>query len=255
MTIILVPYHLDERLIDLDWPAEADHVATVDLPDGGPWVRMAALYDHVAQLVARVPTPTVLSGDCTTSLAVVAGLQRAGIDPAIVWFDAHGDVQTPETTASGYLGGMPLRLLVGHRPELIADALGLAPVAEDRVLLVDARDLDPPEAEYLGTSAIQRCDVGSVTDDRLPRGPLYLHLDVDVVTPSHAAGSAVPGNRWTIVGAGRLRGAPGARHRSGRRHRSRLYLVAGTRCGRPDRAPPAVSSDRSNRANRISRIS
>ena len=167
-------------------------MTTVDLPDGGPWVRMAALYDHVAQLVAQVPTPTVLSGDCTTSLAVVAGLQRAGIDPAIVWFDAHGDVQTPETTASGYLGGMPLRLLVGHRPELIADALGLAPVAEDRVVLVDARDLDPPEAEYLRTSAIQRCDVGSVTDDRLPSGPIYLHLDVDVVTPSHLPGLRFP---------------------------------------------------------------
>ena len=187
-----MPYHLDERLADLDWPAEADHVVTVDLPDGDPWVRMAALYDRVARLVARVPTPTVLSGDCTTSLAVVAGLQRAGTDPAIVWFDAHGDVQTPETTASGYLGGMPLRLLVGHRPELIADALGLVPVAEDRVVLVDARDLDPPEVQYLRTSGIQRCEVASLTDDRLPRGPLYLHLDVDVVTPSQLPGLRFP---------------------------------------------------------------
>jgi arginase family enzyme len=59
------------------------------------------------------------------------------------WFDAHGDVQTLETTASGYLGGLPLRLLVGYRPELIATGLGLRPVPEHQVLLVGARDLDP----------------------------------------------------------------------------------------------------------------
>jgi arginase len=52
------------------------------------------------------------------------------VDAGIVWIDAHGDVQTLETTASGYLGGLPLRLLVGYRPELIADRLGLRPVPE-----------------------------------------------------------------------------------------------------------------------------
>jgi arginase len=62
---------------------------------------------------------TSRSGDCTTALGAVAGLQHAGIDPGIVWLDAHGDAQTLETTASGYLGGLPLRLLVGYRPGLI----------------------------------------------------------------------------------------------------------------------------------------
>ena len=51
----------------------------------------------------------VASGDCLTALGTVAGLQAAGADPAVVWFDAHGDVQTPETTSSGYLAGMSLR--------------------------------------------------------------------------------------------------------------------------------------------------
>ena len=81
----------------------------------------------------------------------MAGLQHAGLDPAIVWFDAHGDVQTLETTTSGYLGGLPLRLLMppGYRPGLICDRLGLRPVPEDRVVPAGARDLDPPEADYL----------------------------------------------------------------------------------------------------------
>lgn len=71
-------------------------------------------------------------GDCMDSLAVLAGLQRMGTDVPIVWFDAQGDVQILETTESGYVGGMPVRIAVGHRPELIADRLGLRPLPESR---------------------------------------------------------------------------------------------------------------------------
>ncbi|MFZ2044446.1 MAG: arginase family protein, partial [Trebonia sp.] len=99
------------------------------LPPGDTWARLAALYRQLAGAVSDAvrhgDRPVVVSGDCTTALGTVAGLQHAGIDPGIVWFDAHGDVQTLETTASGYLGGLPLRLLVGYRPELIATDLGL----------------------------------------------------------------------------------------------------------------------------------
>jgi arginase len=195
MTSISVPYHLDEDRADLDLPFAADVTVTVPLPDGDEWRRMAALYgpvaDEVHAAVAAGRRPIVQSGDCTTSLGVVAGLQRAGLDPAVVWFDAHGDVQTLETTASGYLGGIALRLLVGYRPELIADALALRPVAEERVTLVDARDLDPPEAEYLARAAIRRRSVAAAADG-LPPGLLYLHLDVDVARPEDLPGLLYP---------------------------------------------------------------
>jgi arginase len=157
---------------------------------------MADLYGSVAQAVSvdagAGSMPVVLSGDCSTSLGVVAGLQRAGIDPAVVWLDAHGDVQTMETTASGYLGGMPLRILVGYRPELIADRLGLRPVAEERVVLVDARDLDPPEVEYLATAAVRHVSMAEVSTMDLPAGPIYLHIDLDVVNPDHLPGLLFP---------------------------------------------------------------
>ena len=196
MARILVPYHIDERLDDLDIPVAPDVAITTAAPAGNdPWDLMTVLYERVADLVAadvgRGERPVVVSGDCTTSLGTVAGLQRAGLDPSIVWFDGHGDVQTPETTASGYLGGYPLRLLVGYRPELISRPLGLRAVPEDRVTLVDARDLDPPEVEYLSTAAIRRCGVPGLTTDALPDGPIYLHLDVDVVDPG-----ALPGLRY-----------------------------------------------------------
>jgi arginase len=206
MDRILVPYHLDERLADLDVPVAADAVVTAELPRGDPWARMARLYELVAAAVSEAVRagrrPVVLSGDCTTSIGTVAGLQRAGVDPAVVWLDAHGDVQTLETTTSGYLGGIPLRLLVGYRPELLAAPLGLRPVAEERVVLVDARDLDPPEAAYLEAAAIRRRQVGELAAERLPDGPLYLHLDVDVVDPEELPGLRFPaagGPGWPAV--------------------------------------------------------
>ncbi|MEV4412562.1 arginase family protein [Catellatospora sp. NPDC049609] len=202
MEIILVPYHLDERLPDRDLPLppHLDVTAvTEELPGGDVWARLGRLYTSAAREVARVAragaVPVVVSGDCTVSLATMAGLQQAGVDPAIVWFDAHGDVQTLETTTSGYVGGMPLRIIVGYRPELISQRIGLRPIAEDRALLVDARDLDPPEAAYLDAAAVHRSGVADLGEDALPPGPLVLHLDLDVIDPAD-----LPGLRFPVPG-------------------------------------------------------
>lgn len=114
MSIVAVPYHLDEYLPDLNLPLRADDgrtVVTAELPPGDTWGRLAVLYAKVAEAVAHeAGLITVLSGDCATALGTVAGLQRAGMSPGIIWFDAHGDVRTPETTPSGYLAGMAARL-------------------------------------------------------------------------------------------------------------------------------------------------
>jgi arginase len=196
MTRILVPYHLDEHLAGLDPALEPDVTVTADLPDGDKWCRMAHLYQKVAAVVAEEARlgkrPVIISGDCTTSLGTVAGLQRAGIEPAIVWLDAHGDVQTLETSTSGYLGGMPLRILAGYRPELIAQPLGLRGIPEERMLLVGARDLDPPERSYLQQASIRRCRVEDLRSGDLPDGPFYLHLDVDVIDSGEIPGLLFP---------------------------------------------------------------
>jgi arginase len=197
--VLWLPYHLDEYLPDLDLPLPAQDVITAELPAADVWARLAALYRRVAEAVAGAADagacPVVVSGDCAAALGTVAGLQHAGKDVGIVWFDAHGDVQTLETTASGYLGGMPLRLLVGYRPELIATALRVRPVAEDQVLLVGARDLDPPEAAYLAGARIGRAEVTELNCAALPAGPLYVHLDLDVIDPAE-----VPGLRYPAPG-------------------------------------------------------
>ena len=104
-------------------------------------------------------------------------------------------MQTLETTASGYLGGLPLRLLAGYRPRLIADGLGLRPVPEHRIVLAGARDLDPPEVAYLAGAAIGQVEVAAIDPARLTDGPLYVHVDLDVIDPA-----VLPGLRYPAPG-------------------------------------------------------
>lgn len=191
-----MPYHLDERLPALEvGGVPVDREVTAPLPEGGPWQRMAVLYERVAEAVAAelsagdgaAPLPVVVSGDCTTSLGVLAGLQRAGRDPGVVWFDAHADFHTEASTTSGYLGGLPLALAVGVGTPTLPTMLGLRPVPEQRAVLVDARDTDPGEHDLLERSAVVRSSVADLDASALPDGDLYLHLDLDVVDPADPA--------------------------------------------------------------------
>lgn len=208
---ILVPYHQDERLPDGRIPLPESAVVEtveVDLPEGDVWTRLVALFDPVADRVAAglrvrgASTPVVLSGDCLVAGATITGVQRAGLDPSVVWFDAHGDVHTLDSSTSGYLGGMALRLVMGAHEELFATPLGLRPLGERQAVLVDARDLDPAEAEYLSTGDLRRHTVEELRAPLLPEGPLVLHIDVDVIRGEDLPGMLFPapgGPTWPTV--------------------------------------------------------
>ncbi|MEV4622239.1 arginase family protein [Asanoa sp. NPDC049573] len=200
--IVRVPYHQDEVVDSI--PPLGETVAPV-LPAGTVWERLAALHgvvaDRVAAEIRAGGAPTVVSGDCLVALGTLAGVQRAGVDPAVVWFDAHGDVHTLETTTSGYLGGLALRLAMGAHPDLVAGPLGLRPLAAARVLLVDARDLDPPEAAFLASGGPAVCAVDEIDDAVLPAGPLVLHVDVDVIDPAELPGLRFPAPGGPSTGA------------------------------------------------------
>jgi len=147
--------------------------------------------------------PLVLAGNCITSVGVLASLPPEGT--GVVWLDAHGDVNTPETTRSGFLDGMALATVLGRCwSGMAASVHDFSPVAEERVALVGARDLDPAEAEYLERSRIRLlrptrargADLGGVLDalaGRVER--IYLHVDLDVHDPAEgvANGFAAPG--------------------------------------------------------------
>ena len=199
MRLLTVPAHLDEHLDPFDLGVPTDVTIATDLPPGGPWQRMAALYERVATAVAGETGPVaVASGDCTTSLGVLAGLQRAGRDVAVVWFDAHADFHTSATTTSGYLGGMPLALAVGLGDLTLPRALRLRPVPEQRVVLVDARDTDPGEQLLLQGSAVTRTTVADVLS-QVPDGDLYVHVDVDVCDPAGLPGLLYPADGGVAV--------------------------------------------------------
>lgn len=193
---IVAPWHLDERIPAFPVPASVTETICPALPAGPAPGRIALLHQAVAGAVGRAARPLLLSGDCSTAVGAVAGLQRRHRDLAVVWLDAHGDFNTPAITISGYLGGMPLALLTGRAPELFGDALGLRPVAEANVVLAGARDLDPAERDALTASQVRRvpADPAAVTSalDGLGRMPVYLHLDVDVIDSAELPGLRFP---------------------------------------------------------------
>ncbi len=195
---LLNPFFLDEALPDLEDLAGAGwRVNRPELPESALQDRISAIHrplaDAVAETVRDGERPILVAGDCCAAIAVAAGLGRAGALPALVWLDAHGDFNTWETTSSGFLGGMPLAMLVGRGDPTLMDAVGCSPLTEERVVLTDARDLDPGEKELLEGSEVRHLpDPRLLLGEELPGGPsprrgastpLWVHFDVDIVDP------------------------------------------------------------------------
>ena len=134
------------------------------------------LADQNLALAAALPDrPLVLGGCCCSHIGAVEGLAARHDRLAVVWFDAHGDLNTPETSPSGNVWGMPFRML------LDSDTVR----AEDAVL-VGARALDPPEEVFIAESGLHTGDEG-ITAALAGADAVYVALDVDVLDPADAA--------------------------------------------------------------------
>lgn len=150
--------------------------------------------DFVAQSVKEGMLPVSVAGDCVAALPVMAGLQRVGLDPLLVWLDAHGDFNTPETSPGGFLGGMPLAMMAGRGDQSLVRACGLHPVPESSIRLVGARDLDDQEAIALEASQVVRLDLHQIARLATQR-PVHLHIDNDVLDAA-----VVPANNFPVPG-------------------------------------------------------
>ncbi len=177
--------------------------------EGRTAVNIGRLGAHSAALVADARRAgagaLVLAGDDTAGIGVVSGVQRAdgaGTMVGIVWLDAHGDFNTPETSYSGILAGMPVAILAGLAGPLWREAAGLAAtVATDRILIAGVRDLDEQEAALLRST-----DARVVTAKELTAGSfapavarlaakcshLCLHVDLDVLDPDLVPSASTP---------------------------------------------------------------
>ena len=165
--------------------------------------------ERVAHLVARAVDeglqPLVLGGDHSVAIGTLGGLARGNGAGGVLWLDAHGDLNRPETSPTGNVHGMPLAAALGLAgPEFESDAWPLPAVAADRVALVGVRSLDPAEAELIaeaGVSVYTMSDVDRLGLERVVRealakiaGPGFVHvsLDMDALEPDIAPGVGTP---------------------------------------------------------------
>ena len=181
--------------------------------NGGKAEVVAGLGRNVARAVAsaqaRQRFPLILSGGCLTAVGVVAGLQRLGRGVGgvgVVWIDAHGDFNTPESTPSGYWDGMALAAVCGRSLPEVYEPVELRPVHFRDVVHLAGRAFDPPEVEdiqRLNLAVVpprEICDETAFERIRRVAGgvdakELYLHIDLDGLDPGDApaVGNPVPG--------------------------------------------------------------
>jgi arginase len=206
MSVVASPFFMGDPMPGFEVP-EPHETLSPDLPDADPQHRMAVLYQGLADRVATIDHPVVYAGDCVSIIGVLAGLQRKGIYPTLIFFDAHGDFNTWETTPSGFLGGMPLAMVSGRGDQTVVDGAGLTPLPDERLILVDGRDLDPGEDKAVAESGITHTTVEALAHSLPPEGPLYVHVDGDVVDPGEmpamnylaAVGPSLPAVRMAMI--------------------------------------------------------
>ncbi len=183
--------------------------------DYGEWHRMGLANGHLADLVSRdvqdgMITVGLLS-NCTSVLGTLGGLQAAGPGRrpqkvGLVFIDSHGDFNTPETTLSGMLGGMPVAVAAGMALTNLRLKSGLEPALPTRhIVMGGVRDLDPLEDDLLARSNVQLLSVNDLTmpsarlHSQMQRlseltDVIYVHIDMDVLDPKE-----VPGHPLTVA--------------------------------------------------------
>ena len=152
---------------------------SVDLPDAAPVFEAATAELEAAFAGGELPVLT--ASDCSICIATFPAVLEREPDAHFAWIDAHGDFNTPDTTPSGFLGGMCLAAACGRW-----DAGWAAPIDPARVHLLGVRELDPGEEEEVEAAGLTA---------EVPDGvPLYVHLDTDVLDPTVMASQfPVPG--------------------------------------------------------------
>ncbi len=168
-------------------------LAEPQAPLAGDWrAELAAARPDLGRLADRLDrvmraglAPVTTMGRCAAALATLPVVARHCPDALVVWFDAHADCHAPETTTSGYLGGMVLSAAAGRWSSGLGVGLDLS-----SLVLVGARDIDPPEARLIAASGAVLVAPGPDLAARLAKAlsgrPAYVHLDCDVLQPGLA---------------------------------------------------------------------
>ncbi len=181
-------FDCEEIALESDFPAE---IATA-------FQLCREVSARVSECRQRGSFPIVLSGNCNAAIGSVSGCD--GGATGIVWFDAHGEATTPETTTSGFLDGMGIGILGGRSWHRMAESVpGFDQVPGRRIVLFGARDLEPAERDLLHSMGVSRLTqpekLGAWLASPRDFEQVYLHVDLDVLDPTAAIA-----NQWTPSG-------------------------------------------------------
>lgn len=160
----------------------------------------------VSDTVVRGRFPLVLGGDHSIAIGTIAGAAKHRNRLGLIWFDAHGDLNTMETTPSGNIHGMPLAVSLGYGHPSLVRCLGFTPkVHPENVVLIGTRDLDKGERDLIRRLGIRvftmhdidRLGMGAIMEEALEivtRGTdgVHLSLDLDGLDPKDAPGVGTP---------------------------------------------------------------
>lgn len=177
-----------------------------------------SLHERVREVTEDRHVPIILGGDHSIAIGSLAGVASVYSKLGVIWFDAHGDMNTDKTTPSGNIHGMPLAVALGIGHENLTGIGGFSPkVKPENVVLVGARSVDEDEARLIAESGIK---VYSMSDiDRLGIGPvmeeairiasdgtdgIHLSLDLDALDPMFAPGVGTPVNGGVTYREGHL---------------------------------------------------
>ncbi len=194
------PERLIERGIDRALAADDHQVTTtlIELPSGSWTSEIATAFELMRRVAAAIDgtrhrLPVVLSGNCITTIGALA--TYSPLRTGLVWFDAHADFNTPDTTTSGFLDGTALSAVTGGAwRQLALSVPGFRPIPEENVCVVGARDLDPTEKRLLSASGVTTVRAGEIRT-ALPAAldvftksldRVHVHIDLDVLDASVA---------------------------------------------------------------------
>jgi arginase len=167
--------------------------------------------EAVVKTLEEGKTPLLLGGDHSLASGSVSGVaefyRRQGKQIGVIWMDAHSDINTPETSLSGNVHGMPLAALLGLGPEVLANIYGYAPkIRPENTVLIGVRSIDAAERENLRRSGVTEVFTMRDIDERGMRTVMkealraasagtagyHVSLDMDWIDPEEAPGVGTP---------------------------------------------------------------
>lgn len=162
---------------------------------------------QIEEVIQKDSFPLILGGDHSMAIGTLAGVAKSYKNLGLIWYDAHGDLNTPETSPSGNIHGMPLAASLGYGEESLTEIGGYSPkVKPENIIIIGARDLDPGEKDFIKEKGIKVYTMHEIDRIGMPQiiedtnqyfeeqgvDGVHLSFDLDAIDPLDAPGVGTP---------------------------------------------------------------